>query len=60
MSLTRNSARCDECGEEVESRHRHDFVTCSCENLSVDGGLDYRRRSFRTWNWTDTSIGSDE
>lgn len=60
MMLARNSALCGECYEEVESRHRHDIVTCSCGNISVDGGLAYRRRSFRTENWTDTSIGSDE
>lgn len=44
--LTRNAARCDGCGDTIESRHRHDFRTCSCGSLSVDGGLDYQRVLF--------------
>lgn len=39
-----NKARCKLCGEVIESKHRHDFVTCECGNLSIDGGLDYARR----------------
>jgi len=41
--LTRNAAKCLECGETIESLHRHDFVSCGCGNLSVDGGLVYVR-----------------
>jgi len=29
------------------SKHRHDFVTCSCGNLHVDGGKDYIKRGVR-------------
>lgn len=43
--IVRNSALCYNCGEEVESKHRHDFKWCSCGNLAVDGGLDYLKRS---------------
>lgn len=43
MALTRNAAKCLNCGEVVESRHRHDWVSCRCGNIFVDGGLDYRR-----------------
>ena len=39
-----NGAKCLLCGDEIYSRHRHDFKTCTCGNLSVDGGLDYIRR----------------
>lgn len=49
--ITRNAAKCLECDEVIESTHRHDFVRCSCENLFVDGGLDYVRRGFRTAKW---------
>ena len=41
--LTRNAARCLVCDQVVESKHVHDFVTCPCGNLSVDGGLEYSR-----------------
>lgn len=54
--IQRNSAVCLKCGDEVESRHRHDFVTCSCGNISVDGGKDYLRRAAKTDEWEDTSI----
>ena len=44
--IIRNRARCLLCGDIIESRNRHDFVTCSCGALSVDGGLCYIRRAF--------------
>lgn len=43
----RNRARCRKCGDIIESRYRHDFVTCKCEAVSVDGGRDYFRRCGR-------------
>ena len=55
--ILRNSAKCLSCKEEVESRHRHDYVSCSCGNVSVDGGKDYLKRSVRdTSNYEDTSM----
>lgn len=45
--LKRNAAKCKVCGDTIESTYRHDYVTCSCGNLSVDGGLDYLKRSLR-------------
>ena len=41
--VIRNAAKCLGCGVTVESRHRHDFRTCDCGNLSVDGGHAYLR-----------------
>lgn len=42
--LTRNRAQCSECEKIIESTHRHDFVTCDCEEfIFIDGGLDYIR-----------------
>jgi hypothetical protein len=36
--------RCLNCKEVLESKHRHDFKKCSCENHAfVDGGKDYCR-----------------
>lgn len=37
--LTRHIWRCRVCDEIVESKGRHDFRSCSCGNLSVDGGI---------------------
>lgn len=38
-----NAAKCMGCGDIIESKHHHDFRTCSCGSLSVDGGLEYTR-----------------
>jgi hypothetical protein len=35
--------KCKLCGDIIESKHRHDFVMCSCESCFVDGGKDYFR-----------------
>lgn len=35
--------KCLKCKEVLQSKHRHDFVQCSCGNLFVDGGSDYLR-----------------
>ena len=44
--IIRNMAQCLRCGQIIESTYRHDFVTCKCGALSVDGGHDYIRRCF--------------
>lgn len=41
-----NAIKCNHCGDVIESRYRHEFVTCSCGKCSVDGGKDYLRRCF--------------
>lgn len=56
MAIIRNSAHCEKCGDDIESKSRHDFVSCTCGNIAVDGGRDYLRRAFDTREWTDTSI----
>lgn len=59
--IIENSAKCLKCGDKIISKHRHDYVTCSCGNISVDGGLDYCRRSFKDMKtWIDTSIWEDD
>lgn len=42
-----NKAKCLQCEEVIESTHRHDFVTCKCGSVSVDGGKDYLRRCYK-------------
>lgn len=46
--ILKNAVRCNLCGDVIESTHRHDFKTCSCGRVSVDGGLDYIRRVSRS------------
>ncbi len=62
VKIVRNSARCLLCNTEIESTHVHDFVTCPCGNLSVDGGHDYLKRGVMIAlidgheTYTDTSV----
>lgn len=35
--------RCGSCGDELYSNSRHDFVSCMCESVFIDGGFDYQR-----------------
>lgn len=52
-----NQAKCLLCGDVITSNHRHDFVTCSCGKLSVDGGSHYARRLFRaSEEWEEMSV----
>lgn len=43
MKILRNAARCLICDEVIESKFRHDFVTCKGGHFFVDGGRDYCR-----------------
>ena len=48
MKIIRNAIRCRLCGDEIESKSRHEYVRCRCGACAVDGGLDYLRRSFQS------------
>lgn len=55
--IIKNAFRCNICGDEIESKHRHDFVTCKCGACSVDGGHDYLRRYCKkAGDFTDVSV----
>jgi len=41
-----NKIRCKNCGDVIESKTVHDYVTCSCGRCSVDGGMEYLRRAY--------------
>lgn len=49
--------KCNHCGDIIESKHIHDFVTCSCGRCSVDGGHEYLKRCFSTKeDYTEMSV----
>ena len=56
--IIRNSAECFQCGDKLESKSVHDFKSCSCGNISVDGGKEYIRRlgDIEHKNSQDTSV----
>ena len=44
--IIKNQIKCKQCGDVIESTHVHDYKTCSCGAVAVDGGKEYMRRSF--------------
>ena len=55
--IIKNAIQCKLCGEIIESKSRHMFVTCKCGACSVDGGHDYLRRCFKEYGcFTDLSV----
>ena len=54
--ILRNMAQCRVCGDIIESKYTHDFKTCSCGAVSVDGGHEYLRRLGYYGNWLEMSV----
>ena len=54
-----NAAKCLSCGDLIRSANRHDFRTCLCGKLSVDGGSWYTRRLY-SGEWEDMSEPYDD
>ena len=48
--LTLNRAQCAECKDIITSYHVHDYVSCKCGSIAVDGGLEYIRRTGQLHN----------
>lgn len=46
----RNRAKCKLCEDILESFHKHDYVTCKCGEISIDGGDYYMHCSARDWH----------
>lgn len=42
-----NKIQCKHCGEIIESKSIHNFVTCKCGACSVDGGHYHLSRSYK-------------
>lgn len=45
----KNRAKCKLCDDIIESTHQHDYVTCNCGEISVDGGNAYHRCRANNW-----------
>jgi len=55
--LILNRALCGKCGDTITSTSVHDYVSCSCGSISVDGGNEYQHCSADSWeNFVDLSI----
>ena len=56
MKIISNKIQCKHCGEIIESTSVHNFVTCKCGKVSVDGGKDYLRRCGNKEDYIELSI----
>jgi hypothetical protein len=54
--ILQNQIRCNKCGDEPYSAHRHDFKYCECGSVAVDGGMLYLKRIGDSENYTEISI----
>ena len=54
--ILQNQVRCNKCGDEPYSAHRHDFKYCKCGSVAVDGGMSYLRRMGDLSDVTELSI----
>ena len=55
-----NKCQCAVCLDIIESKHRHDFVQCSCGAIFTDGGTEYIRRGGEIVNIIDMSETYEE
>lgn len=54
--IIKNAVQCKKCGDIIESKSVHDFVTCTCGACSVDGGHEYLRRCGNLEDMVEQSI----
>lgn len=52
----RNSIQCKKCCDVISSMYTHDFKTCSCRAVAVDGGFEYMRVTGDPEDYIDLSI----
>jgi hypothetical protein len=60
QTILRNMMRCKKCDTIIESRHRHDWVSCQCGAIFIDGGKDYLRRGGDPEAMEDLTVFSDD
>ena len=58
--IIRNAAQCRLCGDVIESNSVHDFKTCSCGAISIDGGREELRRIGEFENFIELAEEIDE
>ena len=58
--IIQNEVKCLKCEEIIWSAHRHDYKSCKCGSIAVDGGRDYLRRVGDFSNVEERSMSMDE
>lgn len=55
-----NQIECLHCGDMPYSAHRHDFKSCKCGKVEVDGGMDYIKRGGNREDYIEQCISMDK
>lgn len=58
--IIRNAAKCNKCGDVIQSVHRNDFVECECGSIFVDGGNEYMRAGGAMEDFTPLYVSTDK
>ena len=45
--------KCGQCGDVIQSHYTHDWWSCTCGAIFIDGGTDYTRIGGADWKFTD-------
>ena len=53
-----NRAKCNKYGDIITSYHGHDYVSCKCGLITVDGGTNYLKRTGELSDAIEMSIDS--
>ncbi len=51
-----NAVECLKCGEVIRSKNVHNYVTCGCGSVAVDGGSWYGKVAGNFEDWVDLSV----
>lgn len=60
MSIIINKIECKKCGDEIESKSVHDFKSCRCGAVAVDGGHNYLRRCGNREDWEELTVTDEK
>ena len=61
-----NKIRCKRCGDAIESKDQHQFISCKCGAVAIDGGHYHLSRTGNQEDWeelskvVDTTESSDD
>lgn len=58
--IIRNAAKCNKCGDVIQSVSRHDFVECKCKAIYVDGGNEYLRSGGDRKDFASLYVGTNK
>lgn len=60
MAILINKIKCKKCGDIIESETVHDYKSCKCGAVAVDGGHCYLRRCGYREDWEELSVAVED